>query len=199
MGRATPPLIGTLVLLLTLSVTAHADPIVYNISGQIRLAAGAYESFQGSFVLSDPVVSLYGLDDSRGDQLDRYTVSDFRLSSASYSLTQTGLGGIGVWWDLYREPSIRINGLDSAVTVHTSAGLIATDFGDFPPVWEGDPGTQPIAFSGFSESIGLFSSSGHVLNMMAERAPYSVPEPSALLLYGLGMAGLALLRRRVNS
>ncbi len=194
MGRATPLLIGSLVLLLTSSVTVHADPILYSISGQIRFGAAAYEDFQGSFVLSDPVVSLHDLSDSRGDELDRFVVSDFRLSSASYSLT--GSGSIATWWELYRGRGVAVNSLDSLVTLFTSAGVIEHGGSRFPR-WEGDPGTQPIGFSGFTEGIGpLGSRSGQILNMTAVAR---VPEPSALLLCGAGMAGFALLRRRVKS
>ena len=158
MGRATSLLIGSLVLLLASSGTVQAVPIGYTTSGQIRFDGGAYETFQGSFVLSDPTVSLYDLSDSRGDQLDLYTVSDFRLSSASYSLT--GHGSIGVWWDLFRGPGVAVNSLDSAFTLFTSAGVLDTGFGNFPQ-WQGDPGIQPIRFSDFTEgtlwALGSYS------------------------------------------
>jgi PEP-CTERM motif len=190
-----PLLIGSLVLLLTSSGTAQADPIVYSTSGQIRFGDGAYEIFEGSFVLSDPLVSFFDTSDSRGDQRDLYTVSDFRLSSASYSLT--GQGAIAVWWELNRGSGVVVNRLDSVATLHTSAGLLDTGF-NFPH-WEGDPGTQPIRFSDFTQPIGpLGGSTAHILNMTAERTA-RVPEPSALFLYGVGIAGWALLRGRVKS
>jgi hypothetical protein len=191
MRKATPLLIGSLILLLTCSGKAHADPIVYSTSGQIRFGSGAIEIFHGSFVLSDPVVSLFDLSDSRGDQLDRYTVADFSLSSASHSLT--GHGFVGVWWELFRGRGVAVNRIDSAVTLHTSAGLFDTGFGDVLQ-WEGDPGSQPLRFS--TDLTGF----GARLLMTAEStgAVARVPEPSALLLYGVGIAGLALLRGRVK-
>ena len=189
------PIIGSLVLLLTSTVTVYAEPIAYSVTGQIRFGGGAYEDFEGSFILSDPLVSLWDSSDSRGDQRDLYTVSDFRLSSASFSIAQSGFGAIGVWWELYRGRGVAVNGLDSAVTVNTSAGLLDTDW-SFPR-WEGDPGTQPTRFSGLTERVG--PPGGYsVLNMTAETycRPRSIPEPSALLLYGVGIGGWALLRRR---
>ena len=56
MGRASVLSITSLVLLLSFSEAVSADPILYSISGQIRLGTSDYEDFAGTFLLSDPVV-----------------------------------------------------------------------------------------------------------------------------------------------
>ena len=193
MQRATALLIGSLILLLGSAATVHALPIVYDISGQISMGGGAFEDFHGSFVLSDPAVSVYDASDSRGDQLDLYAVTDFRLSSASYSLT--GYGFMSVWWSLYRGIQPTLNALDSVMVFYTSAGAIDTEW-NFP-LWEGDPATQPMRFSGLTAAIGL-PSVGGVTNMTAHRTA-TIPEPSTLMLLGAGLGLSTLLQRRVSS
>ena len=196
MTRRMPLLVGTLVLLLASSGVAEAVPILFNVSGQIRLGSGALETFEGSFILSDPAVTLFDPTDSRGDQRDVYTVSNFALSSASYSLT--GAGVIGVWWGINRDDrGIFVNRLDSFVSLTTSAGILETDLGDFPPVWVGTPGAQPESFSGLTQALGpIGGRTGQIVNLTAVRA--RVAEPSTLLLMCAGIAGLALRRRRIS-
>lgn len=190
MRRASVLSVTSLVLLLSFSEAVSADPILYSISGQIRLGTSDYEDFAGTFLLSDPVVSLYDLSDSRGDQLDRYTVTDLSLSSASYSVS--GNGFMGVWWELYRGFGVAVNSIDSSITLFTSIGLIETDIGNFPD-WIGDPGAQPLGFSGLTEGIG-FPRVGGIRDVRAERVT-TVPEPSTLLLWAAGLSGLALAWR----
>ena len=195
MTKRTWLLSGTLVVMLISPAVVHADPVLFTASGHIRLSDGAVEAFQGSFWLSDPVISLYDADDSRGDQLDRYAVSAFSLSSASYALT--GAGDMFVWWAIDRDDrGTFVNTLDSAMLLTTSAGRLETPPFVFASQWIGNPGAQPERFSGLSADIfGLDSTRARIVDMSAER----VPEPSTLLLMGAAITGLALRRKRLRS
>jgi PEP-CTERM motif len=201
MRRLRPLLIGSVVLLLISASSAHAVPILYYTSGQIQLGDGAYEDFVGSFVLSDPGVFFFEGDDSRGDEADVFTLSNFTISSASYSLS--GQGSLRLWWALDAQP-VWINTIDSLLRIDTPLGVIENWQPEAFGHWDGAPGTQPIAFSDFHAPIGtlgVYPYPGRIQSMSAVRADAvaRVPEPSALLLYGVGMAGFALLRRRVQS
>ena len=190
-------LVGSLVLVLTSPGVVRAEPIFFTTSGHIRVGDGAVETFQGSFWLADPVTSMFGRDDSRGDQQDRYSVSTFTLTSASYSLT--GAGTISLWWAINRDDrGIFLNTLDSAMFLTTSLGALETDFG-FTRDWFGAPGVQPLGFSGLPADIfnTNHARTGRILDISAQRA--RVPEPSTLLLMGAGITGLVMRRRRRRS
>ena len=190
-------LVGSLVLVLTSPGVVRAEPIFFTTSGHISIGGGAAETFQGSFWLGDPVTSMFGPDDSRGDQLDLYSVSTFTLTSASYSLT--GAGTISLWWAINRDDrGIFLNTLDSAMFLTTSLGALETDFG-FTRDWFGAPGVQPLGFSGLSADIFNTSHArtGRILDISAQRA--RVPEPSTLLLMGAGITGLVMRRKRRRS
>ena len=195
MTKWTWLLIGSLVVTLMSPGVVQADPICFTTSGHIRLGDGTVEDFDGSFWLSDPVTSFYDRDDSRGDQLDRYAVSLFTLSSASYALT--GAGNMFVWWVIDRDDrGTFVNTLDSAMFLNTSAGALETPPFVFAHQWVGLPGAQPERFSGLAADIfGLDQTRTRILDMSAER----VPEPSTLLLVGAAITGLALRRRRFRS
>ena len=198
MTKRTWPLVGFLLLVLTSPGVVYAEPILFTTSGHIRLGDGAVETFHGSFWMADPVISLYDRNDSRGDQLDRYAVSMFTLSSASYTLT--GAGNTFVWWGINRDDrGIFVNTLDSAMSLRTSAGLLETPAFEFTREWVGMPGIQPERFSDMPADIfgPNHARTGRILDISAERA--RVPEPSTLLLMGAGIAGIALRRKRVRS
>ena len=191
-------LVGSLVLVLTSPGVVRAEPIFFTTSGHIRVGDGAVETFQGSFWLADPVISLFGRDDSRGDQLDRYSVTTFTLTSANYSLT--GAGTISLWWAINRDDrGIFLNTLDSAMFLTTSLGALETPEFGFTGDWFGGPSAQPEGFSGLAADIfnTNHARTGRILDISAQRA--RVPEPSTLLLMGAGIAGLAMRRKRRRS
>jgi hypothetical protein len=189
MKASAKGLIRVLVLVLASSVAAHADPITYTMSGQISYLGGVREDFVGSFELSDPTIDRFDLSDSRGVQRDWYTVQSFTLTSSSYSLT--GMGVFVAWWGRFAD----FNAIDSILSIATSGGLLETPVFDCC-TWTGALGTQPTHI--FSDTLGSFGEPYRLHNFTAAPS-IGVPEPSTLLLYGLGVVGLAAFRRRARA
>jgi hypothetical protein len=188
MRERAKTLVRTLVFLLACSGAAQADPITYTITGQISFMNGDHEDFTGSFILSDPTTELFPPGDSRGNQRDTYTVTSFTLTSASYSLT--GTGTFVAWWSPFG-----FNALDSALFFNTSGGSLESPFLSCC-TWVGTPGAQPSLI--FSNVILPTSPSDPYRLHNFTATPAGVPEPSALLLYGIGLTGLATFRKRAS-
>lgn len=77
------------IILWSVALSVQAAPLQYNFIGEMRIDINEWEPATGSFVLSDPTVTIYDATDSRGNYVSLFTVTDFSLESASYSLTQT--------------------------------------------------------------------------------------------------------------
>ena len=187
MRASAKGLIGLLMVLVS-SGAAYADPITYTMSGQISYLDGAREDFIGTFVLSDPAITRYDRDDSRGIQRDLYTVQSFTLTSSRYSLT--GSGVFVAWWGGFAD----FNPIDSVLTLATPAGLFGTPLFNCC-TWTGTPGTQPTRL--FTNALRSYGEPYRLHNFTAVRS-VGVPEPSTILLYGLGALGLAAFRRRAH-
>ena len=184
MRASAKGLIG-LIMLLASSVAASADPITYTMSGEISFLGGAREHFVGSFDLSDPTIDLFDLSDSRGVQRDSYTVDAFALTSASYSLSGTGM--FVAWWGRFGD----FNPIDSILSIATPGQSFET-LAFSCCTWTGTPGAQPTQI--FSSVVGEFGEPYRLHNFTAAPS-VGVPEPSTLLLYSLGIIGLASFRR----
>ena len=145
--------IQTLVFVLASVIAASADPIGYSISGRISHLGGPEEEFLGSFVLSDPATEVFGLNDTRGDQRDLFTLSSFSLSSASHSLD--GTGAFAIWWGLFRGSSNGLNFIDSGLFFDTSGGFLESR--EFSPIRMGGRSSCPARAHLRSRNCAVFA------------------------------------------
>ncbi len=176
------------VFLFCIAVPAQAAPLLYQISGQIydfyNPSAGP-EDFTGSFVMSDVTfIDYYSNDptDTRGAYVTFAGLSDFTLTSASYSLT--GQGAFQIAWG----PNEEIYYANTSFDLSTSAG-----WGDtYDVTWNGPMNAQPSSMIIDRLAINSDTSSLHISNMTA----VATPLPAAAWLFGSGLLGLVGISRR---
>lgn len=183
---------ATFILAWSIALSIQASPVQYNLSGTISHNGSAYETFTGSFVLSDPTVLIRDYNDSRGNRISSFVITDFTLTSANNSLYQTSSSRITLWW-VDKPGQYYYSWLDSSVSLSTSGGSDYNLDYNRISVWNGDFDTQPSNFS-FTNRITDRQSNTYSIIAMAEIAP--VPLPAATWLLGSGLLGLIGVARK---
>jgi hypothetical protein len=167
---------------------------------------------------------LEDLDDSQGTGGDlwqaTYTLGDLnwqnnwvdygntiaiRFLSSAYQSIEWVDDDINIFWMAGTGPS---NSFDQELTFtasmfHSPSEDIGSDF-SIKYIWTGldDPGDHQmwgLYRSEMNYNFGLFDTMGMVNIDEIKHLEANVPEPSTILLFGVGLAGIASIRRRVRN
>jgi hypothetical protein len=170
-----------------------AEPLRYNLTGEIFLydrVANEYsdiEIFAGSMVLSDSnFVDYYSSDpnDSRGEYVNYMTLSDFAISSSSYSLTQAGSD---LFWVAFVDGSPW--SLNTSLSMHVVDENGLTRYGETESVsWYGDMDIQPLWLE--FPMMSFNSNDSLVTYRLANIVASPVPLPATVWLFISGLLGL---------